>query len=133
MTKYLILYAAVALVFFPLDFIWLSTMGKNFYGRELGGLLLEQPNLVIAALFYLAYCVGIVALVAAPAEGDVMKALIMGAVLGFVAYGTYDLTNLSTVAGFSPKVAVVDLAWGTFLTATSSAAGVWIARFFSQA
>ena len=115
MTKYLILYAAVAVVFFPLDFIWLSTMGKNFYGRELGGLLLEQPNLVIAALFYLAYCVGIVALVAAPAEGDVMKALVMGAVLGFVAYGTYDLTNLSTVAGFSPRVAVVDLAWRLWL------------------
>ena len=60
-----------------------------------------------------------------------MKALVMGAVLGFVAYGTYDLTNLSTVAGFSPRVAVVDLAWGTALTATSSAIGVWIGRFFA--
>lgn len=131
MTKYLILYAACALIFFPLDFIWLSTMGKGFYQRELGGLLLERPNLVIAGLFYLAYLVGVVALVAAPSEGDVMRALLMGAVLGFVAYGTYDLTNLSTVKGFTPMVAVVDMAWGTALTAVTAAGGVWVSRFFA--
>lgn len=131
MTKYLILYAACAVVFFPLDFIWLSTMGRTFYQKELGSLLLPNPNLVIAGLFYLAYLVGVVILVAAPAEGDVLKALLFGAVLGLVAYGTYDLTNLSTVKGFSPAVAAVDMAWGTALTAVSAAAGVWIAKFFA--
>lgn len=131
MTKYLILYGACALVFFPIDFVWLSTVGKSFYFKELDGLLLDRPNLVVAGLFYLAYVAGVVVLVAAPAEGDVMKALMMGAVLGFVAYGTYDLTNLSTIKGFSPTVAVVDIAWGTVLTAVSAAGGTWIARFFA--
>lgn len=131
MTKYLILYGACALVFFPIDFIWLSTVGKSFYFKELDGLLLDRPNLVVAGLFYLAYVAGVVILVAAPAEGDVMKALLLGAVLGFVAYGTYDLTNLSTIKGFSPTVAVVDIAWGTVLTAVSAAGGTWIARFFA--
>jgi uncharacterized membrane protein len=130
-TKYLILYAATALIFFPLDFVWLSNMGKGFYRAELGNLLLANPNLVVAGLFYLAYLVGVVILVSAPADGDVVKALLMGAVLGFVAYGTYDLTNLSTVAGFSPRVAIVDMAWGTALTGVSAAGGVWIARFFA--
>lgn len=131
MTKYLILYIASAVIFFPLDFLWLSTMGKNFYKPELGSLMLDSPNLVVAGLFYLAYLVGVVILVSAPAEGDMVKALLMGAVLGFVAYGTYDLTNLSTMVGFSPKVAVVDMAWGTTLTAVSAAGGVWISRFFA--
>lgn len=131
MTKYLILYAACALIFFPLDFIWLSTIGKGLYQRELGDLLLPNPNLAIAGLFYLAYLVGVVILVAAPAEGDVLKALLLGAVLGFVAYGTYDLTSLSTVRGFSPLVATIDIAWGTALTAASAAGGVWISRFFA--
>ena len=131
MTRYLILYIASAVIFFPLDFLWLSTMGKNFYKSELGSLMLDSPNLVVAGLFYLAYLVGVVILVSAPAEGDIVKALLMGAVLGFVAYGTYDLTNLSTVAGFSPKVAVVDMAWGTVLTAVSAAGGVWISKFFA--
>ncbi|WP_374625191.1 DUF2177 family protein [Devosia sp.] len=130
MTKYLILFAACAVVFFPLDFVWLTLTGKNFYRRELGDLLLEQPNLMIAAGFYLAYVAGLVILVAAPAEGDVLKALLMGAVLGLVAYGTYDLTNLSTMRGFTPTVALVDMAWGTLLTAVSAAGGVWIASRF---
>nr|WP_314258543.1 DUF2177 family protein [uncultured Devosia sp.] len=131
MTKYLILYAACALIFFPIDFIWLSTVGKTFYQKELGSLLLPNPNLVVAGLFYLAYLVGVVVLVAAPAEGDVGKALLLGALLGFVAYGTYDLTNLSTVNGFTPAVALVDMAWGTVLTAFTAAGGVWVSRFFA--
>ena len=131
MSKYLILYIASAVIFFPLDFIWLSTMGKGFYQRELGSLLLSNPNLIIAGLFYLAYLVGVVVLVSGPAEGDIVKAAAMGAVLGFVAYGTYDLTNLSTIQGFTPAVAAVDMAWGTALTAASAAGGVWISRFFA--
>lgn len=129
--KYLVLYLACAVVFFPLDFIWLSQTATKFYRAHLGDLMLEKPNLLVAAGFYLAYVAGVVILVAAPAEGDVVKALWMGAVLGFVAYGTYDLTNLSTMKGFSPTVAMVDIAWGTVLSAVTAAAGVWIAGFFS--
>lgn len=131
MTKYLILYAACAVIFFPLDFIWLSTMGKSVYRRELGALLLPKPNLLIAGLFYLAYVAGLVALVAAPAEGDIVRALLLGAVLGLVAYGTYDLTNLSTLKGFTPTIAMIDMAWGTALSAVSCAGGVWLARIFA--
>jgi uncharacterized membrane protein len=130
MVRYLILYGACALIFFPLDFVWLSSMGR-FYRREIGDLLLEQPNLLIAAGFYLAYVAGLVILVAAPAEGDVMRAAILGAVLGFVAYGTYDLTNLSTMRGFTPTVALVDMAWGTLLSAATAAGGVWLASRFA--
>ena len=131
MTRYLVLYASCALIFFPIDFAWLSTMGPRFYKRELGSLLLDQPNFIIAAGFYLAYVAGLVILVAAPAEGDVWKAAALGAVLGFVAYGTYDLTNLSTVRGFTPAVALVDMAWGTILSAVTAAGGVWIASRFA--
>jgi uncharacterized membrane protein len=130
-TKNLILYATTALIFFPFDFIWLSTMGAGFYRAELGKLLLPRPNLAVAGLFYLAYLVGVIILVSAPAGDDVIKALLMGAVLGFVAYGTYDLTSLATTAGFSPRVALLDMAWGTALTAVSAAGGVWITRLFA--
>jgi uncharacterized membrane protein len=85
----------------------------------------------VAGLFYLAYLVGVIILVSAPAGDDVIKALLMGAVLGFVAYGTYDLTSLATTAGFSPRVAFLDMAWGTALTAVSAAGGVWITRLFA--
>ncbi|WDR04065.1 DUF2177 family protein [Devosia algicola] len=128
MSKYLILYAACTIVFFALDFMWLTTIAKSTYQREIGSILLPNPNLAVAAGFYLLYLVGVVVLVAAPAEGDVMKALLTGALLGFVAYGTYDLTNLSTLKGFTPTIAAIDMAWGTALTALSAAAGVWFTR-----
>lgn len=130
MARYMSLYLACAVVFFVIDFIWLSLAGPTIYKREIGNLLLEQPNLLVAAGFYLFYVVGLVVLVAAPANGDVGRALLMGAVLGFVAYGTYDLTNLSTMRGFTPTIAVIDMAWGTFLTAISAGAGVFIANSF---
>ena len=131
MARYMSLYLASAVVFFVIDFIWLSLAGPTLYKREIGQLLLDQPNLLVAAGFYLFYVVGLVVLVTAPANGDVVKALLMGAVLGFVAYGTYDLTNLSTMRGFTPTIAAIDMAWGTFLTAVSAAAGVFLVnRFF---
>jgi uncharacterized membrane protein len=124
---YLILYLCCALVLFPLDVIWLSTAGRTLYRREIGALLSERPNLAVALLFYLAYLAGVVVLVAAPAQGDVVKALWTGAVLGLTAYGTYDLTNLATLRGYTTRIAVIDLAWGTFVTAVAAAGGVWIA------
>ena len=129
MSNPFILYAAAAVIFFPIDFLWLSTVGRSVYREQLGAILLPSPNLVIAGLFYLAYLVGVVVLAAIPANGDVLKAMALGAVLGFVAYGTYDLTNLSTVRGFTPTIAAVDMAWGTVLTAVTAAGAVWIGRF----
>jgi uncharacterized membrane protein len=129
-SQYLVLYLFAALIFFPIDFIWLSLATPAIYRPGIGTLLLDKPNLAIAGLFYLAYLIGLVVLVTGPAEGDIKKALIMGAVLGFVAYGTYDLTNLSTIAGFSAKVAIIDMIWGTVLTATTAAGSVWLAKLF---
>jgi uncharacterized membrane protein len=125
-TRQLSLYAATTVIFFALDFVWLSLSSGPIYRKELGNLLLDQPNLAVAAGFYLIYVLGLVLIVSAPAEGNIGKALWMGALFGLVAYGTYDLTNLSTVRGFTPTVAAIDMAWGTFVTAVSAAGGVFL-------
>jgi uncharacterized membrane protein len=125
-TRNLSLYAATAVIFFALDFVWLSLSTGPIYRKEIGNLLLAEPNLAIAAGFYLIYVLGLVVLVSNPAEGNVGKALWMGALFGLVAYGTYDLTNLATIRGFTPTVAIIDMSWGTFVTAVSAAVGVLI-------
>lgn len=127
--KYLIAYASTALVFFALDFVWL-TKAAPFYREQLGELLLERPNLMVAGLFYLFYIGGIAFLAVIPAlnGGSWLSALVAGAVLGFVAYGTYDLTNLSTIRDWSVAVTVTDLAWGTVLTATAATAGYLVTQ-----
>jgi uncharacterized membrane protein len=108
-----------------LDAIWLSTVGKNFYLTQLSGLLRDKPDLGVAAVFYVIYLGGIVyfAVMPALAGGGMSKALVNGAMLGFLAYATYDATNLSTLKGYTTAVAVVDVLWGTFLTGTAAAFG----------
>jgi len=123
--RIVIAYLATGVVFLGLDAIWLSQVGLGLYRREIGALLLEQPNLPVAGLFYLLFVAGIVLLVVQPAaaDGDWLAALWMGALLGLVAYGTYDITNLSTLRGWSPTIAAIDVAWGAALTAVASLAG----------
>lgn len=125
-----ILYVASAVAFFAADFVWLSTMADRLYRPVLGDMMLDKPNLPVAGGFYLVYLVGLLLLVTLPANGDVWKALWMGAVFGFVAYGTYDLTNLATLRGFTPTLVAIDMAWGTVLTAASAAFAVFVAGFF---
>lgn len=125
-------YVATAVIFFALDFIWLST-ALGLYRRHLGALLMEQPNLLIAGVFYLLYVVGIVVLIILPAlrEGSWWSALLTGAVLGLVAYGTYDITNLSTVKGWAWQISLIDLAWGTTVTAVASTGGFLVAKWLA--
>ncbi|KQQ58178.1 MULTISPECIES: DUF2177 family protein [Rhizobium/Agrobacterium group] len=123
--EYLVAYIGTAIVFFGLDFIWLSKLAVNFYKREIGPLMLPKPNFAAAGIFYLFYIAGIVYFAVIPAldGGTWQSALLSGAILGFIAYGTYDMTNLSTLKGWSIKVCVADILWGTVLTGVAAVGG----------
>jgi uncharacterized membrane protein len=103
-----------------LDAFWLSLVANKFYKEQLGSLLAAKPNMYAAIVFYVIYVIGVVVFAIMPAvnAGDWKIALGLGALLGFVAYATYDLTNLATLKDFPVKIVVVDLLWGTALTAT---------------
>lgn len=103
-----------------LDAIWLMVVAKRFYRNRLGDLLLDKPNMAAAVVFYVVYVVGVVAFVLAPAldKESSLHAWGYGALLGVLAYCTYDLTNLATLKGFPVTVVVVDIVWGAVLTAT---------------
>ncbi|MFZ2494752.1 MAG: DUF2177 family protein [Candidatus Saccharimonadales bacterium] len=102
-----------------IDALWLSVIANKFYKSQIGPLLLEKPNMTAAVLFYVIYVIGIVAYVVTPAleKGSWQHAVGYGALFGFVAYATYDLTNLATLKGWSTKLVIVDLLWGAVLTA----------------
>ena len=130
--RYVVAYIVTAVVFLGLDALWLSQIALGMYRRELGTLLLDRPNLVVAGLFYLLFVIGIVVLAIVPAlnGGGWVTALVAGAVLGLVAYGTYDITNLSTLRNWSLTVTVADLIWGTALTAVSATVGYFVVSWF---
>ncbi len=122
---YLIAYVSTAVVFFALDYVWLTRVAIGFYRQNIGELLLATPNFAAAGIFYLFYVIGLVYFAVMPAltASSVVTALLNGALLGLLAYGTYDMTNLATLKGWSLSVSLVDMAWGAVLSATAAAAG----------
>jgi uncharacterized membrane protein len=124
MLRYSIAYIVTAGVFLGADYIWLNR-AMGFYRNSLGDLLAEKPNLVAAAGLYLIYFAGIVVFSVMPAARNDgwLSAILLGGLLGLVAFATYDLTNLATLSRWPVIVVVVDMVWGTFVTALSSLAG----------
>ncbi|MFU8890061.1 MAG: DUF2177 family protein [Anaerosomatales bacterium] len=133
MTKIVQLYLLTTVVFFAIDFVWLSTVAQSFYQNQIGPLLKSPFNLPVAAGFYLFYIVGILVFAVIPGmdKGGLVDVVWRGALFGALAYGTYDLTNLATLEGYTWQVAAVDMVWGTVLTGTVSAAGYYIARLLN--
>ena len=125
---------ATAIGFLALDSIWLSFAASRLYRPRLGSLLLEQFKVAPAAAFYLIYLAGILVFAVAPAlaAGRWTAALWRGAVLGLVAYSTYDLTNQATLRGWSTTVTIADLCWGSFVTATAATIGFSVARWMLE-
>jgi uncharacterized membrane protein len=133
-------YGMGLVLFLLLDGLWLGLAAKDLYAREVGALLLDTPNWLPALLFYLGYPVGVVWLTGQPlrtdralapgaARGAALRvSLAKGAVLGLLVYGTYDLTNLAVLKGWSPLITVVDIVWGTTLTAVVAWAAQWARR-----
>ena len=107
-------------------------IAKNFYKSQIGVLLLDNPKLGVAAVFYLIFIAGIVifAVMTGLRHGQWYTAMLFGALFGWMCYGTYDLTNLATLKGWTLKVAVIDIVWGTFLTGTASTGGYFAVKWF---
>jgi len=135
MLNYLAAYGATAAVMLALDAAWLGLIAKSFYRDGIGHLMADPPNLVAGAVFYLLYPVGVMIFavapaawsggLAAPADVPWLRVVLAGALFGFFAYATYDLSNLATLRGWPLRLALVDIAWGTALTAAAATAGRW--------
>lgn len=126
-----IAYLVTAGVFFMIDLVWLGVVAKGFYARHVGGLLREGVNWAAAVLFYLIYIAGIQVFVLAPAMSagaGILATAVKGGLLGFFAYATFDLTALALLRGWSVTVTLVDMLWGTVLTACTSALALFILR-----
>ena len=119
-----------ALVFLIIDVIWLSFSVKSFYRPNIGHLLLETPVMWAAILFYIIYVIGLAVVIIEPSLDyqNTQKFLIKAFMFGLVAYGTYNLTNMATIKGWSPNVVFVDMIWGGSLTTFSSYFGMLIAK-----
>lgn len=124
---YLLTFAA----FLAIDGVWLGLVAKNLYRKYLGFLMTPNTVWLAALLFYLLYVVGVLVFAVVPGlqAGSLGRTVLLGALLGLIAYATYDLTNLATVKGWPVLITAIDLAWGTVLTAAVAAIGFLIGRW----
>lgn len=125
MLKYAGVYLATFVVLFLIDMLWLRVIAVQWYQQAMGPLLSDSPNLVAAALFYLMFPAGLVIFAVMPGEASasVLKVAAMGALFGFFAYATYDLTNLAVVKNWPLGISLIDMAWGAFASGIATAAG----------
>jgi uncharacterized membrane protein len=126
-------YIAAGAVFVVLDLLWLGVLARGFYAGQIGGLLRQPFSVPAAIAFYLLYLGGVLFFAMAPgiAAQSLRTAALCGFLLGLLAYGTYDLTNLATLKGWTATVAIADMAWGGLLTMVCSVAGVAAARLIT--
>ncbi len=123
--RYLAAYAGTAIVFVALDMLWLGVIAKPMYQQGIGYLMAAKPNVVVAVLFYLLYALGVVIFAVSPQHGGAGwgTTLAMAALFGFFAYATYDLTNLATLRDWPLRLSLIDIVWGTLVSAAAAAGG----------
>ena len=123
-----LLYAATTVIFLGLDYLGIRFVVRPVFDRHIAHLLADPLRLGPAALFYLGYIAGLLYFVSVPAlrEGAPLTALLGGAILGLMAYGTYEFTNFATLADWSMEQVIVDSLWGAALTGFAAWAGVAI-------
>lgn len=117
-----------------IDLLWIGVFMKSFYTEKLDFILSGSIRPLPAVLFYLAFVAGLFYFAVVPGyvAGSLQKTIVAAALLGALAYATYDLTNMATIAAWPLSVTVVDIIWGAVIAAATSAVGYWLLSFFGS-
>jgi uncharacterized membrane protein len=111
-----------------IDLVWLLGVAKNLYRNEMGSLMASEPKLLAGLAFYLLYALGASIFVVIPAlsKQSWIYAVQYGALFGLFCYMTYDLTNLAVIKDFPIRLAFIDIAWGSFVSAVAAGIAYWV-------
>ena len=128
MLRYLLVYLTFLFSLLAIDLIWLLGIAKNLYRDDMGDLMANEPKLWAGLCFYLLYALGACIFVVIPAlsKQSWIYALQYGALFGLFCYMSYDLTNLAVIRDFPTRLAFVDIAWGSLVTAVAASLAYWI-------
>ena len=123
--KYAAAYAMTLTVLLVLDLLWLGVVARPMYQQGIGHLMAENANFRAAVVFYLVYVLGLLqfGLVPNVAAPGVARAALSAAIFGFFVYASYDLTNMAVLKDWPLQLALIDMIWGTFVSAVSTVAG----------
>ena len=133
MLKYIGIYLSFLISLVAIDLVWLLGIAKTLYRDEMGDLMATEPKLIAGLGFYLLYALGACIFVIAPAlnKQSWIQAVQYGALFGFFCYMTYDLTNLAIIRDFPTRLAFIDIAWGSLVTAVGAGIAYWVGERLS--
>lgn len=125
MSKLLVTYISTTAVMVVIDLIWLGLIAKPMYQQGIGHLMAEKPNIAAAICFYALFPVGLMVFTILPeaANAGWRQTALLATLFGFFTYATYDLTNLATLKNYPLKLALVDIFWGSLVSAVSAMVG----------
>ena len=128
MLKNFAIYTSFLVTLIAIDLVWLLGIAKNLYRDQMGDIMASEPKLIAGLAFYLLYALGVCIFVIVPAlsKQSWIYALQYGTLFGLFCYMTYDLTNLAVIRGFPTQLALIDIAWGSFVTAVCSGIAYWV-------
>lgn len=124
--KLIKLFALTYPLFIAIDIIWIGYLMKPFYlhhlktvGRFAGtDLAVNWPAALITwALIVLGSILFVLPKIAGT---DLLTSALWGGLFGLVLYGTYDFTNLATLAAWNQTITAVDIGWGVTINALTA-------------
>ncbi len=134
MTKfYFKMFAITLLTFTVIDLFYLSLIAPTFYRAQIGPLMASTTNWIAVGLFYLEIVLGLLVFVIIPSvpAASFRQPLARAVLFGLVSYGTYELSNLATLNGWTVAITVVDTFWGICVSTVVSFIGLKFARSLS--
>ena len=137
--EFIVVYLAMLFIYVVVDFIWITFFMQPYFTANLGHLLRESVGasflLTFGSIFFVFYVLGLYwfGMRAGVASNSAVTATFSGAFLGFLAYGTYGLTNYIFFKGYPLSITLLDITWGSLLGGAVSLFGYLIfLRFFHQ-
>jgi uncharacterized membrane protein len=130
MWEFVKVYLIAFAVFLVIEGSWLAVVAKDFYKKEIGFILSKSPKVIPTVIFSLVFVFGLVFFAINPAlvKNSWSYALLAGLLFGLVSYSTYDLTNHASLEGWPLKVTIVDLIWGSSMSAFVSTISFFIVK-----
>ncbi len=113
-----------------LEAIWYLGIAQDVYFSRIGRLMNTEFDLTVAVFFYLIYSLGALIFVVRPAmlARSCKQAARMGALYGFFCFSAHNLTDLADMKGFSLEITIIDMIWGTIMTAAACTLAYFLGR-----
>lgn len=128
----IIRYLIILIISLLVDVFWHVFIAPKLFREQIGHLMGNKAKIYAALFFYLINAAAILIFVINPSieRQNIIYALKYGGFLGFSMYSTYNFTNLAILKNWPIKLTLLDLAWGTFSTATTSIISFKLFNYF---